>query len=338
MSDIIQDAHAVLFPVLLDVALDDNILRFLDSGGRSLLFGETGEEYVSGRMSAHRLTTETADVWTRIAGEASARASSVILALDADISAVHRLQGVTPALPDLEDAQNMPEAELEQIVEGVARAARQLGISMFLSPTSDVAAEDNIWLGGRTLGTDLATVERLVGAYVRGCRRGGILSALKHFPGNSRLEGLPGRDANAHVPSGWDALQAWLLPFKAGINAGADAVMMSPANYDALARPVAGSLSPDLYGLLRGACAFEGLAMTCDLDHPATMQDRSIEAAAVEALVAGGDLLLLSAAGAKRIPEIAGAIASAVNTSSLDRGRLADAARRVRAAADTRLA
>src|ERR1700748_3754320 len=42
MSDVLQDAHAVLFPVLLDVALDDNIRRFLDSGGRSLLFGENG--------------------------------------------------------------------------------------------------------------------------------------------------------------------------------------------------------------------------------------------------------------------------------------------------------
>lgn len=59
MSELSRQAHAVLFPVLEALEADDSILRFLDNGGKSLLFGEAGEEYVSGRMSEQRLRRES---------------------------------------------------------------------------------------------------------------------------------------------------------------------------------------------------------------------------------------------------------------------------------------
>ncbi|NWD92331.1 glycoside hydrolase, partial [Pseudomonas sp. K5002] len=95
-----RKAYGVLFPVLLDVQMTDDVRRFLGNGGRSLLFGETGEEYVSGKMSASRLQTETLDIWQRFTGTATELGGPLLLAADADISAVHRLQGVTPALPE----------------------------------------------------------------------------------------------------------------------------------------------------------------------------------------------------------------------------------------------
>ena len=55
MSTNESKAYSVLFPVLLELDLSDDVRRFLGNGGRSLLFGETAEEYVSGKMSATRL-------------------------------------------------------------------------------------------------------------------------------------------------------------------------------------------------------------------------------------------------------------------------------------------
>lgn len=51
MSLLQSKAHSVLFPVLEQLELNDDLQRFLDNGGRSLLFGETGEEYRNCQMS-----------------------------------------------------------------------------------------------------------------------------------------------------------------------------------------------------------------------------------------------------------------------------------------------
>ena len=138
MLNLIARAHSVLFPVVADLNLPEDILRFLGSGGQALLFGETREEYATGRISEAKLTTETVDLWKHTVGRVKALAGSALLALDADITAVHRLHRLTPALPSLEEAQRMPAHEFETAVYQVAKAAKALGVNLFLSPTADV--------------------------------------------------------------------------------------------------------------------------------------------------------------------------------------------------------
>jgi beta-N-acetylhexosaminidase len=329
MRTIEELAYGVLFPVLSDLELRDPVLEFLDRGGKALLFGETGEEYSSGIMSPARRAAESIEAWQRTTSAARARADGLIAALDADISAVHRLQGLTPDLPGRAEAQMMSADELERAVEQVAIAAADLGVTLFLSPTADVVETDNIWLHGRTLGRNVAVVSRLVTAYVRGCRRGGIVSALKHFPGNPHLSAHPAMSADAVVPLSLEELEAYLPPFASGIGAGAEAVMMSPAIYRAVKPQTAGSISKDLIGLLRTTLGFGGLVMTCDLDHPATMGSRGLPATAVCALEAGADLLLVSPKGVDRIPDIVTAITTAVQDERLGEDRLRAAAQAV---------
>ena len=73
MQNLAMLAHSVLFPVLTELNLDNDILRFLDNGGQALLFGETGEEYKSGQMSEARTAFETADLWMEITTRAITR-------------------------------------------------------------------------------------------------------------------------------------------------------------------------------------------------------------------------------------------------------------------------
>jgi beta-N-acetylhexosaminidase len=338
MTDLREIAHGVLFPVVTDLTLPEAIWAFLDHGGRALLFGETGEEYATGRMSSQRLSAESAQRWREVTQAATARAGTLIVALDADVSAVHRLQAVAPALPTLAQAESMSDQDFETAVERVARVARELGVNVFLSPTADVVAGANPWLSGRTLGRDPGAVSRLVRAYVRGCQRGGVSATLKHFPGHPILTGVPAVDMDARVALSRHELEPYLEPFAAGIAAGARAVMMGPAIFDAYTPSVAASVSPDLYRLLRSRLRFGGLVMTCDLDHRATMRDAGLPQTAVRALQAGADLLLISPSGVPQIPEIVAAIVTAIQAEQLSLERLQAAWEAVRKLAGSSVA
>jgi beta-N-acetylhexosaminidase len=333
MSSIESKAFSVLFPVLLDLDMNDDVRRFLDSGGRSLLFGETAQEYVSGKMSASRLESETLEKWQQFTGTARKLAGPMLLAADADISAVHRLQGITPALPAPGLARAMDVVELEDACFRVATAVRNAGVNVLLSPTADVVGGTNVWLQGRTLCNDIDRAAAMVGAYVRGVRRAGMASTLKHFPGHPVLLRQPATEV-AVVCESMDQLRAYWPAFQAGVDAGADAVMMGPAIFAACEPPVAASVSPELIGLLRQELGFKGLVMTIDLDHRSTIGNSSLGEVAVAALNAGADLLLISAKAMPEIPQIVRAITVAVAQGVLPQRRLDAAAIAVSALAN----
>jgi beta-N-acetylhexosaminidase len=333
MSILESKAFGVLFPVLLDLDMNDGVRRFLGSGGRSLLFGETAHEYVSGKMSASRLQAETLEKWQRFTGTAKELGGSLLLAADADISAVHRLQGIAPALPEPERARAMDVVELEEACFQVATAVRNTGVNLLLSPTADVVGGTNVWLQGRTLSDDVERAAAMVGAYVRGVRRAGLASTLKHFPGHPVLRNQPATEV-AVVNESLDQLRAYWPAFQAGVNAGADAVMMGPAIFAACERPGPASLSPELIGLLRQELGFKGLVMTIDLDHRSTIGDLSLGEVAVAALNAGADLLLVSAKAMPEMPQIVRAITAAISQGRLSQERLDAAAMAVCALAN----
>jgi beta-N-acetylhexosaminidase len=141
---------------------------------------------------------------------------------------------------------------------------------------------------------------------------------------------VPAVDIDARVPLSQRELEPYLEPFAAGIAAGARAVMMGPAIFDAYTPAVAASVSPDMYRLLRSQLRFEGLVMTCDLDHRATMRAAGLPQTAVRALQAGADLLLISPSGVPQIPEIVAAIVAAIQAGQLSLERLQAASEAVR--------
>lgn len=325
MTDIIRLAHGTLFPVTTELSLSPHLIDFLRRGGRSVLFGEHGDEYATGIMRAERIASETAARWSAVTAQVRQLAGPALIGLDADISAVHRLHRLTAQLPTLDEAVLMRDAEFEEQIFLMARDARSLGVNLLLSPTADVVAGENPWLRNRTLGDDIEQVSRLVAGYVRGVRRAGVCSTLKHFPSNPVISGMPATQ-DARVPLKMEALRPYLAPFRAGIDAGAQAVLMSPAIFDAIEPPRPGSISRDLIRMLRQDLGFSGLVITCDLDHRSTMGTASLEEIVIEALLAGADLLLVSPAAVPRLTALAEAIAGAVETGRLPLQRLEEAA------------
>jgi beta-N-acetylhexosaminidase len=305
-----RDIHALFLPIVPKLEISDFVTRFLGDGGISLLFGETREEYVSHVIDPARVAVESEAAWHKTIGRAREMAGPVLVAVDAEIGGIQRLHKLVPELPGLDHAQRAAVADIAAACKRVAKAASALGANVFLSPVADVLVGKNPWLEGRTLGSDLGVVSKIVEAFVIGVQEGGVVT--------------------------WslDRLRTMFGPFQAGINAGAEIVMMGPAIFSALNPPVAASLSGDLIGILRGELGFKGVVLTDDLDWKATIRDRSMEETAIAAVTAGADWMLVSANGVGKITDMSIAIAGAVARGDISGDQIAKSAAKVRALAE----
>ncbi|MFA6004418.1 MAG: glycoside hydrolase family 3 protein, partial [Elusimicrobiota bacterium] len=176
-----------------------------------------------------------------------------------------------------------------------ARELRALGIHMDFAPDLDINSNpDNPIIGVRSYGETAEQAAEHGLAALRGYRRGGILSVVKHFPGH----GDTGVDSHLGLPvirRSLAELQGLeLAPFRAAVKAGADAVMPAHIVFSALGstRPVTLS-SAAIEGLLRGDMGFDGVVVSDSLDMGAIANTYSTPEAAVLALEAGCDILLV---------------------------------------------
>jgi len=171
-------------------------------------------------------------------------------------------------------------------------------------------------------------VARLVGATVRGTRAGGMLATAKHFPGHGDTE----TDSHISLPvirADWSRLDRLeLVPFRAAIEAGVEAVMSGHVALPWLigdsSRPA--TLAPEiLTTLLRDSLGFHGLVVTDALDMGALVARYGGGEAAVRAFEAGSDLLLMPASPADAVR----AMVAAVESGRISRTRLRSSVARI---------
>ncbi|MGH7567860.1 MAG: glycoside hydrolase family 3 protein, partial [Gemmatimonadales bacterium] len=181
------------------------------------------------------------------------------------------------------------------IGHAAAVEGRAVGIHVNFAPDADVNNNPlNPIINTRSFGEDPALVSRLVEAYVRGLQENGMLATLKHFPGHGDTDidshlGLP------VIRAGYARLDSLeLVPFRAGIRAGADVVMSAHIAFPTLTGDDPGTLSPAvLTGVLRDSLGFKGLVVTDALDMGAIVRKYGSGEATVRAFLAGSDLLLM---------------------------------------------
>src|SRR6059058_48509 len=223
--------------------------------------------------------------------------------------------------------------ELERINGAGLRAA---GVGLNLAPVADVRTNPrDAIIGGRSFGSNTAVVAPLVGAAVQGLHDGGVGATVKHFPG---LGGAPG---NPHVaiPTDPESEATWtkvqLLSFQAGIAAGADVVMTTSVYVPGLGAGNTPALfSPSVIGRLRTQLGFGGVIMSDSLSMYGIGVKWSLPQAAVMALTAGNDMLLLGNGDPSYEVSAIAAVKAAVLSGRLDRTKLHDSAMRVNALRD----
>ena len=165
-----------------------------------------------------------------------------------------------------------------------------LGINVNLAPVCDIATERSAFMYDRSLGQSPEITAQFVADTVREMNSNQIGSCLKHFPGY-------GNNADTHVGMAVDSRSlsqleaADLIPFAAGIAAGADAILVSHTIVECLDAENPASLSPAVHDYLRKTMGFEGVIVTDDLVMQAIADRYGAGEAAVLAVLAGNDLL-----------------------------------------------
>jgi beta-N-acetylhexosaminidase len=190
--------------------------------------------------------------------------------------------------------------------------SRAIGVHVNFSPIADVNNNPrNPVINTRSFGEVPDAVGRLAAAYIRGYRAGGMLSTLKHFPGHGDT------DVDSHlglpiINQPRERLEAVeLAPFRQGVAAGADAMMIAHIELPALdsSEFSPATLSkPIVTGLLRGEMKFAGLIYTDSMGMDAISKRLAPGAAAVRAIQAGNDIVLHSPDDAAAVAGIKAAV------------------------------
>ena len=170
------------------------------------------------------------------------------------------------------------------------------GFTVDFAPVADVNTNPlNTVIGDRAFGNDPEIAAPMVQAVIRGLHESGVAACVKHFPGHG--------DTTADTHTGYaETLKTWnelrdceMIPFRAGIEAGADLVMTAH-----IAAPnVTGSDIPStmsytvLTEKLRGEMGFDGLIVTDALAMGAIRNQYSSSQACIACVKAGADLLLM---------------------------------------------
>lgn len=175
----------------------------------------------------------------------------------------------------------------------IASDMASFGFNLDFAPVADVWSNpDNTVIGKRAYSDDPQEAAELVSAAVEGFHEGGMACAVKHFPGHGDTE-EDSHKGSAYVNRSPEELEACeLIPFRAGIAAGADMVMVGHLIVPTL-DGLPASISPKIITeLLRGELGYGGVVITDALAMGAISADYTPGEVAVRAINAGVDLLL----------------------------------------------
>lgn len=174
-----------------------------------------------------------------------------------------------------------------------AEILRGYGINAGLFPVADVATDPEAFIYDRTLGQDAAITADYVTQVVQALKEEKVGSTLKHFPGY-------GNNKDSHVEIVTDTRpleelrQVDFVPFAAGINAGADSILVSHNIVTSIDANEPASISPAVHQILRDELHFNGVIMTDDMDMAGLADFITQEEAGLKALQAGNDLVMSS--------------------------------------------
>lgn len=210
----------------------------------------------------------------------------------------------------------------------IGEYTRQYGFDVDFAPVADVNTNpENVVIGTRAFSSDPDVAARMVVSSLKGFEESGITACLKHFPGHG--------DTREDTHSGYAAsLKTWaqidsceMVSFKAGIAAGAPMIMAAHiAVPNVTGTDVPATLSQVLLtDKLRGELGFEGIIVTDALEMGAIAKHYSQSEAAVLAVQAGADILLMPSDYRQAVD----GVVEAVENGQISIGRIDQSVRRI---------
>lgn len=254
------------------------------------------------------------------------------VSVDQEGGRVARLKAPFTVWPPAAVLSRAPSPELAtRFAQALARELRAVGVSLDFAPVLDILTNPkNPAIGDRALSSDAAAVATLGAAIITALQAGGVAACGKHFPGHgdttvdSHVE-LPVVD---HAPDRLRAVE--FAPFRAAIAAGVGFVMSAHVVVPAIDESRPATLSAPMLRLLREELGFGGVVVSDDLDMQAIARTWAPPEAAVAAITAGCDAMLVCSGNVDVQAATLEALVKAVESGALPMARVDDALARSR--------
>jgi beta-N-acetylhexosaminidase len=222
-----------------------------------------------------------------------------LLCVDQEGGRVQRFQEGYSALPPLEGFGRIYAADpvralalAEEHAWLMASEIRATGVDLSFAPVVDLG-RGNLAIGDRAFATEPDVVAEFTRAYVRGMHSAGMAATIKHFPGHGTVREDTHFDVAVDHRS-LDAMRATdLVPFVAGIEAQAEAVMLAHVTYPQVAPEPAGYSPYWINTILRGEMGFRGVVFSDDIGMAAAFSAGGVKQRIDAHLDAGCDVVLV---------------------------------------------
>jgi len=299
------------------------------------------KDYHLGGVILFRENTVTADQTTKLvsAYQEAAEKYGLLISIDQEGGIVTRLQTGTDMPGNMALGATRSEELAEKVGRTIGEELNALGINMNFGPVLDVNNNpDNPVIGVRSFGEDPKLVANLGNAYIKGLHETGTAATAKHFPGHGDTAvdshvGLPA------VPHDLDRLKkVELYPFQQAMDSGIDAIMSAHVTFpkiddtkaiskkDGTEVSVPGTLSHKiLTGLMREEMGFKGVIVTDAMNMGAIADHFGSVDAAIRAVKAGADVLLMPVG----IVEVANGIYDSVKSGDISIERIEQSVERI---------
>ena len=249
----------------------------------------------------------------------------LFIAVDQEGGPVRRLDAPFTILPSQRKMSGLTIPEVRALGETSGRELAAAGFNFNLTPVMDLNTDPGAsFMAERSFGPDPDKAVEYGQAVIDGHASQGVLTCLKHFPGIGDVMADPHHVLpTVHNPE--DRIRrVELAPFIKAVGRGAPAVMSAHVNFPALDPDNPATFSHRIMtGLLRDEMGFSGLALTDDLEMGAVVNHYSMGPAAVKAVRAGCDLLLVCSRR-DLITEARDALLNAVEIGDITRERIAE--------------
>ena len=285
------------------------LLSTRDKIGQLFLFGFTGtsvtpdlasflKEYKPGGVILFSRNLESVDQIVQLTNDLqqSSPHSPLLIAVDQEGGRVSRLPKRFTIFPPCDVLGRCNSTELAYAAAAtIAKELRVVGINMNMAPVLDVNSNpDNPVIGDRAFGSTPDLVSELGWATAAGLQDYQVVACGKHFPGH----GDTNADSHKELPivevprERLDLIE--LPPFRHAVAQGVASVMTAHVLYRALDEKLPATLSSMIItDLLRHNMRYDGMVLTDDLEMHAIIDHYGIEDAAVRAVLAGCDVLLI---------------------------------------------
>lgn len=183
-----------------------------------------------------------------------------------------------------------------EVGETLGKELSDLGFNVDFAPDADVVInENNTEIGDRSFGADPELTAEMVSKVVKGLEENGVSATLKHFPGHGSTVVDSHTGYSESVRTIEQIRETELLPFKAGIEAGADFVMISHVTLvNVTEEKVPSSVSGEIItDLLINELGYKGIVITDSFSMGAIIKEYNTADAVTKAVSAGADMILM---------------------------------------------